>query len=74
VNNHCFDGQTVPALSVGTTIGGNDGSLFADAASGNFTPTALLAANAKPPVVRYDRQRKDRETSCPPGAIAANAA
>lgn len=51
-NNHLFGGASTPVGSTGTTIGGLSMDLFEDAAVGDFTPTDILLANAKPAVLR----------------------
>lgn len=67
-DNHIFEGWTAPVQATGTTIGGNYGTLFADPANGDFTPSTLLQGMMRHPKVRQNRKRKMREESCPPGA------
>ncbi|MGQ7829927.1 hypothetical protein [Altererythrobacter sp. Z27] len=69
--NHIHAGQPVPAGSVGTSSGGDQASLFADASTGDFTPAGSMLANRKPPVVKHDRTgRTRRSTSASAGSEA----
>ena len=68
--NHLFTGATAPAGATGTTIGGNEASLFVDAGSGDFTPQGALLTNLKTPLLARDRSGVARGASAPAGALA----
>lgn len=70
-DNHLQAGFTDPATATGTTIGGDHGSLFGDAAAGDFTPQADLLQNPKPAVVKFDKDGNQRAAQAPAGAIGA---
>ncbi len=68
-DNHLFTGGTVPIYATGTTIGGVDATLFASAATGDFTPIGALLTNLKTPVVARDLARAVRATPDAAGAL-----
>lgn len=70
VDNHLHSGSSVPSGATGTTTGGDNTSLFADAANGDFTPAGDLLTNKKPPRVKRDINGKSRGGQAPPGALA----
>lgn len=70
-DNHLHAGFTNPTNGVNTTIGGDETTLYAGAATGNFTPAGALLSNLKTPVVRYDINRKRRAANDAAGAVAA---
>lgn len=69
-DNHFFEGASDIAYAVGTTVGGAEADLFADAAAGDFTPQGALLANLKGPVLRRDAGKVSRTIAAPAGAIA----
>lgn len=52
-DNHIHAGQTPLAEAIGTTIGGNENSLFADFNNGDFSPRGALLTSLKLPVVEF---------------------
>jgi hypothetical protein len=70
-NNHLNTGFSSPANSTGTTIGGNETSLFVDVKTGNFTPQGELLNNLKAPAVSFDRKGVTRRNPDVPGALSA---
>lgn len=69
--NHVHAGQTAAAGSTGTTSGGNQFSLFVDAANGNFAPAVELLTNLKRPVVKHDRTGRARSSTRAPAGSEA---
>ncbi len=69
-NNHLFSGQTIPAYATGTTVGGDETTLFADLANGNASPAGELLANPKPSVLAFDLAQVPRIASAPAGSRA----
>ena len=68
VNNHLQLG-TAPENSTGTTIGGDNESLFVNALAGDFTPAGELLINLKPPVLTYDLNSAAFNSPAPVGAV-----
>ena len=66
--NHLQAGNTDPEGATQTSIGGDDTTLFADAAAGDFAPAGALLANLKVPVVRYDLNGNARGATAAAGA------
>ena len=69
-NNHLETGATSPSGSTGTTIGGDDTSLYVDADAGDFTPAGDLLTNLKTRVVKYDRRGVQRAVDDSAGSEA----
>lgn len=67
--NHLFSGAAVPAGATGTTIGGDEASLYGDIALGNFAPAGGLAASPRPAVLRPDLGHRLRGPNAPAGAL-----
>lgn len=69
-----FAGNHVQALDAntpsGTTSGGNKNNLFANEATGNFSPKGALLSNLKPAVIETDMLGSLRTASAPAGAVA----
>ena len=70
-DNHIHVGKAAAALATGTTIGGDQTSLVASFATGDFTPAGALLSNLKAPLVKYDRRGVARGATAPVGAMAA---
>jgi hypothetical protein len=72
VGNHLTDAASDydAGFGAGTTRGGDKTSLFADAASGDFSPAGALLANLRPPVIKYGRNRVARGAAAAAGAVA----
>ncbi|WP_338467577.1 hypothetical protein RXV95_03175 [Novosphingobium sp. ZN18A2] len=70
VNNHIDGGTSDMNGATGTTIGGDETTLYADAAAGDFTPAGALLADKVVPVVRFDRSRTERASLDSVGALA----
>ena len=68
VNNHLQLG-TAPENSTGTTIGGDNESLFVNALAGDFTPAGELLINLKPPVLTFGYNRIERVSPAEIGAV-----
>jgi len=68
--NHLFSGSANPAFTTGTTIGGDEASLFGDAGAGDFDPAGDLLTNRKSPLVKFDMNKVARGTTSPVGAVA----
>lgn len=67
--NHLHASATVPSRSVGTTLGGDEASLYTAAALGNFRPVGALLNNLKPPILKYDQSYRMRVSFGPAGAF-----
>ncbi|AKQ40995.1 hypothetical protein CP97_01415 [Aurantiacibacter atlanticus] len=67
-DNHFISGS-VPAGSVGTTIGGSTDTLYTDAANGNFTPAGDLLTNSAGPLAYYDFAGETRKGQAAKGAL-----
>ncbi|RPF71520.1 hypothetical protein [Aurantiacibacter spongiae] len=68
--NHLHAGSSVPVGAIGTTIGGDETSLYANVQSGDFRPAGALLTALRPPVVQYDAQFEKRPVLCAAGALA----
>lgn len=68
-NNHLHASAKVPVYAIGTTTGGNQDDLFANALSGDFRPAGALLGNVKTPVISYDVHLRTRVTAASPGAM-----
>lgn len=68
--NHLQTGATNPSGGVGTTIGGDQTSLYVNDAAGNFTPQGALMSNLKTPLLVYDINHKARAANDAAGAVA----
>lgn len=60
-DNLIFSGQTPPALASGTIVGGDEASLFAAPASGDFTPIGILLSTLKRARLPFTRGRTKRD-------------
>ncbi len=69
-DNHVFTGYTGPSQATGTTIGGDQSTVYTDEANGDFTPAGALASNLVAPRVKYDRTAIERATTDAKGAVA----
>lgn len=69
-DNHIFAGAIDIAGATGTTIGGDEVSVFANAAAGDFAPVGELLTNLKTPVLKYDRTGSARGATAAAGAFA----
>lgn len=67
--NHFQAGAIAPEGATGSSFGGNETTLFANAASGDFAPRGDLQTNLKVPVIRFDRRGLDRGQMAPAGAL-----
>lgn len=70
-DNHLQSIGSKPSGSTGTTIGGDEASLYADAANRDFTPAGALLSNLKTPVLARDINGVLRAGSDAAGAWAA---
>ena len=59
-----------PGLASGTSTGGSETDLFADASSGDFAAAGALLQNLKPSAVPFDVRSVRRSSSAPAGAVA----
>ena len=73
-DNHLFDGASIPAGAIGTTIGGTRASLFVNPGNGDFGPQGALLGIMKNPSLRYDRLGAARPAPGLLGAMAGPAA
>ncbi|MBE5074503.1 hypothetical protein IM511_09315 [Erythrobacteraceae bacterium E2-1 Yellow Sea] len=67
--NHLFIGADNPSGAAGTSIGGDETSLYSNVVAGNFAPKGDLLANRKPPVLKYDINGNARAATSPVGAL-----
>jgi len=70
-DNHLQTGGVAPVGSTGTTIGGDQTSLFVDPANGNFTPTGALLTNTKARALLHDLNDGLRAANDCAGAVKA---
>lgn len=68
--NHLHRGATEPAGAKGTTISGDETTLFVNALMGDFGPGAPLLSAKRQPVLRYDQHLRGRAGISCPGASA----
>lgn len=59
-DNHIFEGNVAPSTAVGTTIGGDQDSLFAASSQGDFTPAGALLTNMRAARMPFSRRQKGR--------------
>ena len=69
-DNHFHANATVPAGSINTSLGGDQQSLFVDAANGNFAPSGELTQFLKTRAVKPDRIGSIRNRNAPAGSEA----
>ncbi len=69
-NNHVWAGAILGIGDTGTTSGGDNFSLYVDAANGDFSPVGELLANQKAPIVSHDLLGQVRGDPSSVGAIA----
>lgn len=69
-NNHVYGGGTNSAVATGTTFGGDETTLFVDAANADFTPAGDLLTNLAVPVVQRDALGVVRGATAVKGALA----
>ncbi len=69
-DNHVHQPIGAPQGATNTTTGGDESTLYANAANGDFTPVGPLLAQPKTPVVSIDINGNDRRATAAPGCIA----
>ncbi|WP_428027503.1 hypothetical protein [Altererythrobacter sp.] len=68
--NHFHAGASDPVGATGSSFGGDEDTLFANIAGGDYAPAGALLTNLKSPVLRYDLAGAQRGASAPAGALA----
>ncbi|MBB3860415.1 hypothetical protein GGQ88_001681 [Novosphingobium hassiacum] len=69
-DNHFFAGYALPALSVNTSQGGTEDTLFPLGSIGKFAPGGALLTNLKVPRLNHDQTHAPRATLAPAGALS----
>ncbi|MGB3165878.1 MAG: hypothetical protein WBA68_03785 [Alteraurantiacibacter sp.] len=73
VGNHLYGGVSAPELATGTTTGGDESTLFVDAAAGDFSPAGALLNAPLVRAARFDRTLAVRGEYTARGAIGSAA-